>query len=163
MATGPEMKEMFWDALEDSPVVMLGLAGVDDAHTQPMTAQFDEDLPNRIYFYTKKDNRLVKGMSATHAAVLNFAAKGHDLFACIHGTLTVDNDPQVIDKFWMPTVAAWYEKGKEDPNLAMLRFDCGNAEIWTASAGDYLHWMTASIFRGSADAAAQDDVAKVQF
>jgi len=163
MTTGTELKKEFWDKLEDSPFVMLGLTGVDESHTQPMTAQFDEEIPNRIYFYSNRQNRLIRGMTSTHAAVLNFAAKGHDLFACIHGRLTVDDDRSVIDRFWKPTVAAWYEDGKDDPDLALLRFDCGNAEIWRAGSGDFLHWMTASIFRGSAEKAAADDVARVHF
>lgn len=163
MATGSELKERFWDALEDSPFVMLGLAGVDESHTQPMTAQFDEDLANRIYFFTKKDNRLVRGLTASHAAVVNFAARGHDLFACIHGRLTVEDDRAIVDRFWSPVVAAWYEKGKDDPMLAVLRFDCANAEIWKSGAGDFLHYMTESLFRGTAEKAAEGDVAKVRF
>ena len=29
-----------------------------------------------------------------------------------------------------PFVAAWYEGGKDDPKLALLRFDAERAEIW---------------------------------
>lgn len=32
-------------------------------------------------------------------------------------------------------VAAWYDGGKDDPNLVLLRFDLGDAEIWTADVG----------------------------
>jgi len=163
MSTGQEMKEKFWDALEDSPFVMLGLAGVDEAHTQPMTAQFDDDLPNRIYFYTNRQNRLIAALAQSHRAVFAYSAKGHDLFASVHGTLEVDNDPAVIDKFWSPVVSAWYEKGKEDPDLVLLRFDLGEAQIWKAGMGDFLHYMADALFKGSADDTAQDNVARVRF
>jgi general stress protein 26 len=31
---------------------------------------------------------------------------------------------------WNPFAAAWYEHGKDDPKLALLRFDAERAEIW---------------------------------
>jgi general stress protein 26 len=65
-----------------------------------------------------------------HRAIATFASKGHDLFATVHGNLTVDNDRAVIDRLWNPFVAAWYEGGKDDPQLALLRFDPDSAEIW---------------------------------
>ncbi|UOM33426.1 pyridoxamine 5'-phosphate oxidase family protein [Acuticoccus sp. I52.16.1] len=163
MSDAQDLKDKFWDTLDDSPFVMLGLAGVDEAHTQPMTAQFDDDLPDRVYFYTNRQNRLVKALTATHAGVLNFSAKGHDLFACIHGTLAIDNDRAVIEKFWSPVVSAWFEKGKDDPDLTLLRFDLGKAQIWKAGTGEFLHYMTAALLGRNADEAAKGDVVETTF
>lgn len=64
-----------------------------------------------------------------------YVAKGHDLFACVSGTLTPVTDRATIDKYWSKPVEAWYEGGKDDPDLLMLRFDLDDAEIWTAEAG----------------------------
>jgi len=61
-----------------------------------------------------------------------FSAKGHDLFACISGTLVHESDRAILDKLWNNSIAAWYEGGKDDPKLVLLRFDLDNAEIWTA-------------------------------
>lgn len=32
-------------------------------------------------------------------------------------------------------VAAWYPDGKDDPRLALLRFDVEDAELWVTDAG----------------------------
>ena len=64
------------------------------------------------------------------ARTATFASKGHDLFATIHGRLSLDNDRKAIDRLWNPYVAAWFEGGKDDPTLALLRFDTEKAEIW---------------------------------
>jgi pyridoxamine 5'-phosphate oxidase like protein len=63
-------------------------------------------------------------------AIATFASKGHDLFAAIHGRLSADNDRAVIDRLWNRYVAAWFEGGKEDPKLVLLRLDPERAEIW---------------------------------
>jgi len=62
--------------------------------------------------------------------VAQFASKGHDLFASIDGVLNVDNDRAAVDRLWNPFVAAWFEGGKTDPKLQLLRFDAREAQIW---------------------------------
>ena len=36
----------------------------------------------------------------------------------------------MIERLWNPFVAAWYEGGKDDPKLVLLRLDAERAEIW---------------------------------
>ena len=48
----------------------------------------------------------------------------------MQGSLQVDNDRAVIDRLWNRFVAAWFEGGKDDPKLTLLRFDPADAEIW---------------------------------
>jgi general stress protein 26 len=36
----------------------------------------------------------------------------------------------MVDKLWNKFVAAWFEGGKDDPKLVLLRFDAEHAEIW---------------------------------
>jgi general stress protein 26 len=52
------------------------------------------------------------------------------LFATVHGSLQLDNDRKTIDRLWSPFIAAWFEQGKDDPKLALLRLDPERAEIW---------------------------------
>lgn len=130
MPTDREIEEKFWSALKDDMTVMLGLTGAADGHAQPMTAQLDEDGGSAIYFFTAKDVDLVRATGAGAPGTLHFASKGHDLFASVEGRLVPDNDRATIDRLWNSFVAAWFEGGKDDPKLQLLRFDPGNAQIW---------------------------------
>ena len=56
-----KLEERFWEELEDSPFVMLGLQGVDDDFTRPMTAQLDE---RTILFLCRPVGRSVQGPAA---------------------------------------------------------------------------------------------------
>ena len=126
-----ELGEKLWKALESDRTVMLGLAGVEEGHSQPMTALLDEaDRSGAIWFFSAKDVDLVKALGNGRRAVAHFAAKGHDLFATIHGELTPQNDRAAIDRLWNRFVAAWYEGGKDDPKLQLLRFDPDQAQVW---------------------------------
>ena len=129
MPTPQEIEAKFWSALKADRTIMLGLAGVEDGHTRPMTAQVENER-GAIWFFTTKDAELVKNLKTGNRAIASFASKGHDLFATIHGTLRLDNDRAVIERLWNRYVAAWYEQGKDDPKLALLRLDPEHAEIW---------------------------------
>jgi general stress protein 26 len=128
MTTPHDLADKFWKTLKSERTMMLGLDGREDGHTRPMTAQFEDDR-SPLWFFTSKDNALVQNLGDGRA-IATFTAKGHDLFASVHGRLSVDNDRATIDRLWNAFVAAWYEGGKDDPKLALLRLDADNAQIW---------------------------------
>ena len=128
MSNPQELEEKFWKALASDRTVMLGLDGVEDGHSRPMTAQA-ENQQSPIWFFTSKENGLVKHLDQGRRAIASFASKDHGLFASINGSLHVDTDRAVIDRLWNPFVAAWYT-GKDDPKLRLLRLDAEHAEVW---------------------------------
>jgi general stress protein 26 len=126
------LESKLWKAIKSDRTVMLALAGVEEGHSQPMTAQIlhDEDERGPIWFFTSKDNDMAKALTESHRAIAHFSSKGHDLFASLHGELVIDNDRQTIDRLWNSFIAAWFEGGKDDPNLLLLRLDPERAQVW---------------------------------
>lgn len=122
-----QLKHDFWERMEDSPFLMVGLTGSSE-HSEPLTAQLDKDQVDTLFFFIARDNRLARG----GAAMAQFASKGHDFFACLSGRARVDNNPALIDKLWSKQAEAWFLGGRNDPNLALLRFDIESAELWAA-------------------------------
>jgi general stress protein 26 len=129
MTSPQEIEAKFWKALQADRTMMLGLDGVEDGHARPMTAQVEGDR-GPIWFFTSKDNAIVQKLEMGNRAIATFADKGHDIFATVHGTVTLDNDRMTIDRLWNRYVAAWFEGGKDDPKLALLRLDPEKAEVW---------------------------------
>lgn len=129
MPTPSELETKFWKALKSDMTVMLGLAGAEDGHTRPMTAQIEGDEGGPIWFFTANDTELAQKLDGRSRAIATFASKGHDLFATIHGSLRVDNDRGAVDRLWNPYIAAWYD-GKDDPKLTLLRLDPDSGQIW---------------------------------
>ncbi len=129
MHTPAELEKKLWKALKSDRTLMLGLDGVEDGHARPMTAQTEgERAP--IWFFTSRENGIVRNISKGQRAIAAFSSKDHELFASIKGNLKINNDRAVIDRLWNPFVAAWYEGGKDDPKLALLQFDAEHAEVW---------------------------------
>ncbi len=125
MVDQAELKRDLWKRMSQSPFLMVGLIAGGD-HSEPLTAQLDKDQADTLWFFIGKNNRLAKG----GAARAHFASKGHDYFACLAGEAQIDQNKAMIDKLWSNQVEAWFPGGKDDPNLALLRFDVEDAELW---------------------------------
>ncbi|MFD0727578.1 pyridoxamine 5'-phosphate oxidase family protein [Lysobacter brunescens] len=124
------LEQALWKSIKSDRTVMLGIHGADDGHMRPMTAQF-EAPGSDIWFFTSADNHLVELLPDSGAeGVATFTAKDHGIFATLHGRLRVDTDPAIVDRLWNPFVAAWYEHGKDDPTLRLLRFEPAHAQVW---------------------------------
>ena|SRR5688572_10269670 len=133
MNTEAEIEAKFWKALKGDRTVMLGLAGVEDGHSQPMTAQLLEEheyTGGPVWFFTSSETDLFRAVGTSHRAVLHFSSKGHELFAAVDGEVMPVSDRTIIDRLWNKFVAAWFEGGKDDPKLRLLRFDGDRAQVW---------------------------------
>lgn len=128
MPSPAELESKLWKALHSDRTVMVGVDGVEGGQTRPMTAII-EDGHGPLWFFTGKPNTLADVAGKGLTVVASFSSKGHDLFACITGSLHVHNERAVIDRLWNPFIAAWFD-GKDDPKLVLLRMDAAHAEIW---------------------------------
>lgn len=128
MSDTRELEAKLWKALGKDRTVMLGATGVTP---RPMTA-LAEDNQAPLWFFTASDTELAQSLEGSrgHAATVTFAAKDHDVFATIAGHVVIDNDRDVIERLWNPFIAAWFEKGKDDPKLRLLRMDTAEAHVW---------------------------------
>ena len=87
--TETRLRKEFWEALDDSPFVMLGLKGVENELTRPMTAnidrpeEWDEEDGGQIYFFASKTDGVGENVGKGCEAVATYASKGHKIFADI--------------------------------------------------------------------------------
>ncbi len=122
-----EIERRFWSALRSDMTVMLG---IDGTFPRPMTAQVEDEDRGPIWFFTSRKSELVSRMAGGCPGWMTFTDKGQNLWASVKGRLSVSNDPAVVDRLWSPFIAAWFDGGKSDPDLVLLRFDPADAEIW---------------------------------
>ncbi len=58
------------------------------------------------------------------------ADEGKGLFARIHGRLALSDDRAKLDELWTAVASSWFEDGKQDEDIQLLRFDLSEAEAW---------------------------------
>ena len=124
------LKQKFWKTLADSPFLFLALDGQTESAV-PMTAQLDKDANSAIWFFTQ----IHSSFAALGPVTATFQGKDHSLFARFDGVLSKETSQKRFDQFWNNFVKAWYDGGKDDPDILFLRMDLGTAEIWDGEMG----------------------------
>jgi len=143
VANETEIRDRFWKELKSERTIMLGIDGEPGGGMQPMTALVEEDDGGPLWIFTSKESDLARAIGGGKPAHATFTGRKHDLFANVTGRLSIDNNRTVIDRLWNPWVAAWFEGGKDDPKLCLLRFDAEHAKIWLNATplGAAIEWL----------------------
>ncbi len=128
--TPQELKDRFWKEMAGRAFAFTGLHSTPNEDV-PMTLQKDGDNEDALWIFTTKSASIAPGGPA-HA---RYISKGQDFFARIDGTLVEERDEALIDRLWSPQIASWYDGGRNDPDLHVLRFELASAELWSGEMG----------------------------
>ncbi|MAN46461.1 MAG: pyridoxamine 5'-phosphate oxidase family protein [Alphaproteobacteria bacterium] len=124
-----EQAKKFWDRLDDCRTGML----VIDGRGVPMSHYVDENR-KEIWFITAKGTYMTDhadGQDA-HYIICN-DKKG--LYASLRGRITPEINPKKLEEYWSFIAASWYEDGKNDPDVQLLKLSLKEGEVWTAKNG----------------------------
>ena len=129
-----EIEDLLWKELGKDRVAMLGVRSGQPAHFKAMTP-YGEREGGRLWFFVKRDNDLVTAARSGTEAVLVYQATDGKFQASLIGRLVEDFNEAKRDQYWTAPAAAYFPRGKDDPELTMLRLDLTDAEIWHSEAG----------------------------
>jgi len=103
--------------------------GTNYPHSIPMSRQ-EVDDQGYIWFLFSAESDTYQHLQQNKEVSLTFADIKSYEFLSINGTGEVSRDVARIDKYWNDMIAAWFEKGKEDPNIRILKITPGEAHYW---------------------------------
>jgi general stress protein 26 len=152
VATDP--RGAVFDALDGVRAGMLGLTAGCDGF-QPMT-HFPDRASGTIWFISSTDTALVQSLGMGEDADYIVISEDHDLHASLRGKLYQLHDDAKLEELWSPVVAAWFEGGRKDPRVALLRFDPAVAEVWASSTSSLKFGL--EIVRATLDPGHQPDI-----
>jgi general stress protein 26 len=93
-------------------------------------AVLDRPFDGELYFLTPDPSSKTDEVRANDQ--VNVALQvGNDGFLSIAGTASLSKDQQIIDELWNRYAEAWFEQGRDDPSVALLRVTADSAEYWT--------------------------------
>lgn len=128
-----EQRERFWKRLEGINAGMLGVT--DDLKLVPMSHNADPD-EHALWFITADGVNLVEQTESGAKDALYVVADGSGkLYARIEGRLELSGDQSKLDEIWNVVASSWFEGGKRDPDVRLLKLSITAAEVWTTPGG----------------------------
>lgn len=98
-------------------------------HTVPMSRQ-EVDDEGAIWFLLSAESDTCKNVKQDPTVQLLYAHVGDYNFVTVKGRAQISRDQERIDKYWNRFVEVWFEKGKEDPNIRVMKVTVDEAHYW---------------------------------
>ena len=102
--------------------------------SRPMATQPTE-FDGRLWFFTRADSSKVAEIGQCHEVNLSYADPSKERYVSVSGTSQLVRDEAKAKELWNPLYKAWFPKGLDDPESALLRIDVSKAEYWDAPSG----------------------------
>jgi general stress protein 26 len=118
---------------------MLTTAEADGSlRSRPMATQRTK-FDGRLWFFTKESSPKVKEVRGDRHVNVSYADPDDQNYVSVTGTARVVTDRAKIRELWNPAYRAWFPKGVDDPEIALLRVDVTRAEYWDAPSSAMAH------------------------
>ena len=101
-----------------------------DLHSRPMSSNGDIDPNGDIWFFTNASSHKVSEIAKLAKVNVSFADPDNQRYVSVSGRAQLDRDRKKIDELWRPEFKIWFPKGKDDPEVALLRIKLEKAEYW---------------------------------
>ena len=126
-------RETFWKRLDD---VNAGMLGCDpDWRLVPMSHYADPD-EDALWFITAAGTDLVESVEGGAKKAVHAVGDGDgQLYARIEGKLELSNDKAKLDEIWNAVASSWFEDGKQDEDVRLLKLKLSTAEVWATTGG----------------------------
>jgi general stress protein 26 len=101
-----------------------------DPHSRPMSSNGDIDPNGDIWFFTNASSHKVSEVERSPKVNVSFADPDNQRYVSISGVAELIRDRAKIDELWRPEFQIWFPKGKDDPEVALLRISLEKGEYW---------------------------------
>ncbi len=104
--------------------------------SRPMAVQDEPDFVSSggtLWFLTRANSAKVEEIGDDRHVTLTFAQPSDSKYLALKGRASVSQDRSKIKELWNPMYKAWFPKGEDDPEIAVLRVDVAEGDYWEAS------------------------------
>ena len=99
-------------------------------HACPMTTSETSLGAKEVWFIGDKQSEAVANIKNNPQVNLSYSCLQDKDYVSINGKAELVEDQDKLDELWSPVYNAFYEHGKEDPNVQLIKVVPHGAEYW---------------------------------
>ncbi len=137
-----EARNKVFNLIKDIKFAMMVTLDTDgQMYSRPMAAQQKDstDSRNELWYFTSKDSPKVAEIKANSAMLVSYSDPDSNNYVSLSGTSEIVTDKSRIDELWSEALTVWFPKGKDDPNICLIKFKPETAEYWDAPSSKFVH------------------------
>jgi general stress protein 26 len=117
------------------------LTTVDDGslRSRPMSTNGEVDADGDLWFFTYASTHKVEEIRRDRHVNVSFADPKHHRYVSVSGLAELVRDRTKIEQLWKPELKAWFPKGADEPDIALLKVHATKAEYWDSPSSPVVH------------------------
>lgn len=127
--TRQESIDKFKTLTESIDFCMLTTVSGGQLRSRPMSTQ-EMDENGELWFFTSDQTHKVDEIEADSRVNVAYSQPSDNTYVSVSGRASLSKDRRKIEELWNPVLKAWFPKGLDDPNLALLKVSVEEAEYW---------------------------------
>ena len=130
-----------WSKLEALRFVQLTTSdGRGQLAGRPMTLQQIDD--ETLWFFTSRSTELAESIQRDPRVNVCSMDVKDSFYLSISGTAHLVDDRAKVRELWSFMVKAWFPGGADDPDLALVRVDITQAEVWNSEKSQMQQFLS---------------------
>ena len=125
-----------WNIIRDVKIAMLTTVTPEgQLHSRPMATQ-ESQFTGDLWFLTRQSSGKVDEIREGSNASLTYVNDDAHAFVALSGKASLSKDREKIHELWRPMHAIWFPKGKDDPEITVIRIAVDSAEYWESPGNE---------------------------
>ncbi len=119
--------------IKEIDICLLTTRGEDGAlDARPISNNGLVDWDGQSWFFAPRHGAMVRQLEADPEATAGYRATEGFTFVSVSGPVSIEDDVELKERFWMADLERWFPGGPSDPDVVLLRLDAQRARWWTA-------------------------------
>jgi general stress protein 26 len=144
MTTHDNSRELLWKLIKDIKFAMFTTRHDNGhLHSVPMTTQnkaVDED--DSLWFFMSRRSGPIEDLSMDPTVNVAYADPDADSYVSVSGVAEVVENPAKKQQLWSKMNEAWFPKGVDDPDLALVQVRITHAHYWDVKSSKLVQLFT---------------------
>lgn len=102
--------------------------------TRPMSTRQVDEYGN-IWFFSRETSDKNMEIRTGHEVQLMYAQPGDSEFLTVYGRAEILKDRAKIDELWSSFAKAWFNEGKDDPEITLIKVIPEDVHYWDTKNG----------------------------
>ncbi len=133
-----ETTQKMWEMMKSISFAMLTTEDDDNLRARPMVAA-QKEFDGTLWFFTRASSHKVNEVQHDQRVGVTYADPSKQDYVSLSGHARLVRDKAAIDAHWGESMRTWFPKGKDDPDIALLKVDVTMAEYWDAPNSTMVH------------------------
>ena len=133
-----EATQKMWDMMKGISFAMLTTEDDDHLRARPMVAA-QSGFDGTLWFFTRGSSHKVDEVRHDQRVGVTYSDPHKQDYGSLSGRAQLVRDKAAIDAHWGESMRTWFPKGKDDPDIALLKVDITMAEYWDAPNSTMVH------------------------